>query len=166
MIDATIPLIDLLTLFATALIAVFTFVIARRANQIAARAVDVEADKMLLEWAQDTLDALARATALRLRDDRAVDHASFHAERRELRTRLVAAHHTGRLFLAGPDGKDHTALEVLQQAASFLDGRSFRAPKPDDFEATRRPQVTELTGITRSFTAAVQQSVGDAWVQK
>ncbi|MEO0760879.1 MAG: hypothetical protein AAFZ09_03585, partial [Pseudomonadota bacterium] len=87
--DTSIPIVDVLTLIATALIAVWTYLISRQANRIAARAVEVEADRMLLDWAADTIDAMARATALRLRDEKAIDRDDFHAERRALRARLV-----------------------------------------------------------------------------
>lgn len=164
--DTSIPIVDVLTLIATALIAVWTYLISRQANRIAARAVEVEADRMLLDWAADTIDAMARATALRLRDEKAIDRDDFHAERRALRARLVAAHHTGRLFLSETDGRPHAAIAALEEAAAFLDGRSFRSPRAEDWHTTRKAQVATLRTLTHRFTHAVQASVGDAWLHK
>lgn len=159
-------IVEIATLGATLLVAVFTFYLAWQANRLTARAVKVEADKLTLDWGRRVTECLSACVALRMLNPDALDQNAFRIERRALRARLFALLEEGRLFIghASDEEDRHDSLLALAEAAEFMDGRSFLLPEDGDYEDTRRPQIRLLRTALRRFTSGLQRSVGDEWV--
>ncbi|WP_298362559.1 hypothetical protein [uncultured Litoreibacter sp.] len=157
-------ILDLLNVVATAVLAVAALLIAKQANTISKRSVQLEADKHIFEWGQRCLNCLSRASSLRLISEGQISEEEFRQERRTLRAALFALKEEGALFFEKERAETtDPALKALSAAVACLDGRSFEPPQADDYKDTRKPQNDQLRRHARQFIAAVQARVGNEW---
>lgn len=156
---------DFLNFIATSALAIAAVAIAFRANEIAGRSVRVEADKLVLEWAQRCLHCLSNASSLRLISDGQIEDDEFREQRRSLRAELFALKEEGALFFHKGQGEVlEPALAALDATTKCMDGRRFEPPKPGDYDAVRKVQNLEIRSQTRSFIQSVQARVGNEWL--
>jgi hypothetical protein len=164
-------IIETLDLFATSALAVAAVTLTFHANKltgqsnkISARNVRLEADKHILEWAKRCLNALSATTSLRLNSHEQITSAEFREKRMALRSEMFALAEEGMLFF-GTDAKTNVdnVVGTIMNVTKSLDGTKFVPPTSDDYDRVRRPQVSELRELTRTFVEQMRNHLGDEW---
>lgn len=156
-------MIDILTLIATSVLAAAAIKISLQANMTAERAVNVEVDKHIFEWAQRCLNCVSRISSLRLLPENKMDDTAFEEERRVLYAELFALKDEGTLFFETSQNKATTpCITSLEEALKLVTYDVFCPPKKGDFDSRRTINNSIRTHI-RAFSAAIQSRVGNQW---
>jgi hypothetical protein len=156
-------MIDILTFIATSVLAAAAIRISLQANMTAERAVSVEVDKHIFEWAQRCLNCASRISSLRLLPENKMDDTAFEEERRVLYAELFALKNEGTLFFETSQSKASTpCIMSLEDTLKLVTHDAFCPPKKGDFDS-RKATNNSIRGHIRAFSAAIQSRVGSQW---
>ncbi len=147
------------------LIATQTNLIAKQANTISQTSMRIEADKILLDWGQRCTRVISDAVALRIVDEKHIEQSAFVEKRRALRRDLISLHDEGEiLFKVTNVEQPPAALQAIKDASDTLNGKSFKAPTPNDYETQRQPQMKELRRCIRNLRNDLQNILAADWL--
>ena len=154
-------IVDVLTLIATSALAFGAIKISLQANTISERAIRVEVDRHIFEWAQRCLNCASRISSLRMLPEDKISDDDFESARRMLYAEMFALKEEGTLFF----DKSQTptpCIKALETAISHVKHDVFLPPKTGDFEG-RKATNTAIRKSIRKFSSIIQSRVGGRW---
>ncbi|OED47022.1 hypothetical protein [Leisingera sp. S232] len=130
-------------------------------NNISHEANRIEAEKVLICWAQRVASNMSQATALRIEGEKTLAEPEFYERRRSIRTELLSLLAEGQIIL---QRNESNVLKLMSEMDKFLKSKDLKPPQEGDYEAVRRPQVHNLRRIQSAFVDEMQNLVNTHWL--